>query len=208
MKLSKYLHSCLVVEDQGKTILIDPGNYSVESGAINVEQFSKLDAVCYTHEHADHFYLPFLRQLIIKFPDIQIFATGSIADMLEKDGISAFTEGNDFIKLTPVPHEKIFMGPSPENVMVTLWEKFASPGDSLTFDRSPEILALPIQAPWGSTTWAVETAMKVKPKVIIPIHDWHWKEEVSKGMYERLEEFFAKQNIRFLKPETGEVFEV
>jgi L-ascorbate metabolism protein UlaG (beta-lactamase superfamily) len=208
MKISKYLHSCLLVEDQGKTILVDPGNYSVEDGALKLEQFSTLDAICITHEHMDHMYVPFIKQLIAKFPDVKIFGTQSIKKLLEKENLTVSTEGNEYIKMTPVPHEKIFMGPSPENVMITIFDRFATPGDSLTFDYAAEILALPVQAPWGSTTWAVETALKAKPKTIIPIHDWHWKDEVRKGMYERLEKFFKPHGIRFLKPETGQVFEI
>ena len=208
MKISKHLHSCLLVEDQGKTVLIDPGNYSVEGGAITLEQITKLDALCITHEHMDHMYMPFIESLVDKFPQLTIFGTLSIKNNLEPEGIIVSSEGNEYVKLLPVPHEKIFMGPSPLNNMITLFDRIATPGDSLTFASSPEILALPIQAPWGDTTWATEMALKVKPKVIIPIHDWHWKDEVRKGMYDRLEQFFAHYNIRFLKPETGQVFEV
>lgn len=208
MKISKHLHSCLLIEDHGKTVLIDPGNYSVEGGALTLEQLTKLDAICITHEHMDHMYVPFIKQLVEKFPNVQIFGTNSIVSILNKENITASSEGNEFVKLAPVPHEKIFMGPSPENNMVTLFDKIATPGDSLTFEHSPEVLALPITAPWGDTTWATETALKVKPKVIIPIHDWHLRDEARKGMYGWLEQFFAKHNIRFLKPETGQVFDM
>lgn len=208
MKISKYLHSCLVVEDQGKTILVDPGNYSVEDGALTIEQFSTLDAICLTHEHQDHMYLPFVKQLVARFPNVQIFGTTSIKKRLEQEGITASAEGNEFVTLTPVPHEKIFIVAAPENVMITLFERFATPGDSLSFKHAPEILALPIQAPWGHATWAADIALKVKPKTIIPIHDWHWKDEVRKSMYERLENFFEPHGIRFLKPDTDQVFEL
>src|SRR5205085_2342203 len=95
-----------------------------------------------------------------------------------------------------------------QNVMITLFDRLASPGDSLTFRKSPEILALPIQAPWGSTTWAVETALKVKPKIILPIHDWHWKDEVRFWIYDRLEKYFQEYGITFKKMETGEIIEI
>ena len=208
MKISKYNHSCLLVEDQGKTILVDPGNYTYDTKALDINALKNLDAIAITHEHMDHMHIPLIQALLQKFPKVEVFGTNSIKNILAKENIVVNAEGNNFIKMNPVPHEKIFMGPVPENVMVTLFDKFASPGDSLTFDASPEILALPVQAPWGSTTWATETALKVKPKVIIPIHDWHWKDEVRKGIYGWLEAYFKQQNIVFLKPETGQVFEV
>lgn len=208
MKISKHVHSCLLIEDQGKTILLDPGMYSNQSKALDLGSLPRLDAVAITHEHMDHMDIDWIKEILVKFPKTPIYATNSIKNILGKENIEVKTEGNDFLIMKPVPHEKIFMGPSPENVMITLFGKFASPGDSLTFDSSPEILALPIQAPWGSTTWAVDVAVKLKPKVIVPIHDWQWKDEVRSGMYERLEQYFAPMNIRFLKMETGKVFEV
>ncbi len=209
MKISKFLHSCLLIENMGKTILLDPGNYSYDDKALDLDQVKNLDGVGITHEHMDHMHLPFIKDIITKFPQVEFFSNESVKEILGKEGIIVNTKGNDYLQMTPVPHEKIWMAKTPAaNVMITLFDKFATVGDSLTFDKTPEVLALPIQAPWGSTTWAVETALKVKPKVIIPIHDWHWKDEVRTMMYERLEQFFEGLGINFLKAETGHVFEV
>lgn len=208
MKISKHIHSCLLVEDKGKTILLDPGNYSYDEKALDINSLTKLDAVGITHEHMDHMHIPFIMEIVAKFPTAQFFSNNSVKEILGKEGISVDMSGNDFLQMHLAPHEKIWMSTTPtENVMIALFNKFATVGDSLTFDKSPEILALPIQAPWGSTTWAVETALKVRPKIIIPIHDWHWKDQVRISMYERLEQYFAQVGIRFIKAETGKVFE-
>jgi L-ascorbate metabolism protein UlaG (beta-lactamase superfamily) len=208
MKISKHLHSCLLVEAQEKTILLDPGNYTYDNHALNIQSLEKLDYIAITHAHPDHIYIPFLKELIAKFPDVQIFSNTSVQDILGKENIQVNTQGNDSIQIEEVPHEKIWMGNPGQNVMITLFNKLSHPGDSLSFSHSAEILALPIQAPWGSTTWAVEKALAIKPKVIIPIHDYHWKDEVRKGMYERLEQYFGNFGIIFKKPETGEIMEV
>lgn len=209
MKISKHIHSCLLIEEQGKTILVDPGNYSFESKALDMQTLSSLDAIAITHEHQDHVHLPFLQEILAKFPDIPIYTNSSVKKLLEQEHIqNVTTEGNEFISFHSVPHEKIWFGDPVENVMITLFNKFATAGDSLTFSKSPEILALPVTAPWGSTTWAVETALKVKPKVIIPIHDFMWKDNIRMGMYQRLKEFFKQNGIDFKAIETGEVIEV
>ena len=209
MKVSKHVHSCLLVEDEGKTVLLDPGNYSYEEKALPTESLTKLDAIGITHDHMDHMYIPWIKELIAKFPQVQIFSNSAVKESLGKEGIQVNTLGNEYLKMEQIPHEKIFgVTHMVLNVKITLFGKFATVGDSLTFDKSPEILALPIQAPWGSTTWAVDTALKVKPEVIIPIHDWHWKDNVRESMYGRLEQLFGQHNIRFLKAETGQVFEV
>lgn len=209
MKISKHLHSCLLVEDEGRTILVDPGNYSYEAKALDINQLNRLDAIVITHEHQDHMYIPWIKEILQKFPNTPIFTTESAKKLLEQEGIkNVNTKGNDFISLEPVPHERIWMGPACENVLATLFEKFVTPGDSHTFQTSIEVLALPVQAPWGSTTRAVELALELKPKVIVPIHDWHWKDEVRKGIYQRLKEYFAQYGIDFKPVETAEVIEV
>lgn len=208
MKISKHFHSCLLIEEQNKTFLFDPGNYTFDNNGLDLNSLKKLDYILITHEHPDHMYLPFIKQILAKFPDVQIFSNDSVKKILGKEGIKVETNNNEFIQFEEVKHEKIFMGPSPENLMITVFNKFSHPGDSLSFSKSAEILALPIQAPWGSTTWAVEKALEVKPKIIIPIHDWHWKDEIRKGMYNRLEQYFAEYDIVFKKPETREIIEV
>jgi len=208
MKITKFYHSCLLVQDEGKVVLFDPGNYTRESNALDVNNISRLDAIAITHEHLDHMDLPLLKNILAKFPKTPIFSNTSVKEILGKEGIVVETSENEFISLEPVPHEKIFAGPSPVNFMITFNKRFSSPGDSLTFTSCSPVLALPIQASWGSTTWAVETALTVKPKAIIPVHDWHWKDDIRIVMYERLEEFFGKSHIRFLKPEVGIPLEV
>lgn len=209
MIISKHVHSCLLVKDQGKTILVDPGNYSYEAHALTIDTLRQLDALVITHEHQDHMYLPWIQEILRKFPNTPIYTTESAKKMLEQASIqNVHTEGNTFITLEPVPHEKIWVGTPVQNVMATLFGKFASVGDSLTFGYSPEVLALPVTAPWGHTTWAVETALQVKPKVIIPIHDSMWKDDFRKGIYQRLKEFFGQHGIDFKAAETGEVVKI
>lgn len=208
MKISKYIHSCLLVEEQNKTILIDPGIYSYNEKALDINLLTQLDFILITHEHADHMHIPFIKALSTKFPKVQIVSNASVANILAKEKIISTTESNNYIKLEKVPHEKMFMGVVPENSFATCFERLSHPGDSLTFKTCSEILALPITAPWGSTTWAVEKALEVKPKVIIPIHDWQWRDEARENMYMRLEEYFEKNGIIFKKIETGEVVEI
>lgn len=209
MKISKHLHSCLLIDEQGKTILVDPGNYSYDAKALDINRLQNLDAIVITHEHMDHMYIPWIKEILEKFPNTPIYTTGSAKALLEKEGIqNVNTEGNEYITLESVPHEKIWVGAPAQNVLATLFGKFATPGDSHTFTTHVDILALPIAAPWGSTTRAVELALDLKPKVIIPIHDWHWRDEVREGFYQRLIEYFAQNGIDFKGVETGEVVEV
>ena len=208
MKITKYLHSCLLLEENNTSILIDPGIFTYNENVLNLANITKLDYLLITHSHSDHFHMPFVKEIMIKFPNVQIITNPDVASLLGNEHIIAKTTGNEFINLAAVQHEKIFFGEVPQNTLFTVFDELIHPGDSLSFQESATIFALPIQAPWGSTTWAVETAIKLKPQVIIPIHDYQWKDEVRIAMYDRLEEYFKEVGIEFKKPETGIPLEI
>lgn len=208
MKISKHLHSCLLVEEQDKVILIDPGNFTFNEKTLDIDKLTKLDYILITHEHADHCHLPFIKELVSKFPDVKIISNPSVVELLKTENIESSSEGNELIKLEEtLTHEKVWDKNPPQNTVFKIFDRLTHAGDSLHFTTRSEILALPITAPWGSTTEAVEKALELKPKVIIPIHDWMWKDEIRIAMYKRLEEFFKPLGIDFKGLETGEIIE-
>ncbi|HUD44075.1 MAG TPA: MBL fold metallo-hydrolase [Patescibacteria group bacterium] len=208
MKVTKYLHSCLLVEDQNTTILLDPGNYTYQEKVFPYNQIAKIDYIAITHEHRDHMDIEFLKELLTHYPHAQIIGNESINTTLIKENMLVQTVGNNFINLIPLHHEKVLNFPLPINCGITLFNELLHPGDSLQFLRSPRVLALPIVAPWGSLVKAAEQALLVEPKVVIPIHDWHLKDEARHAFYQWLVTYFMQHNITFLQPETGQTFEV
>ena len=54
MKIIKLLHSCLLVQVDGKKILVDPGVYSWQDERVRNVDFSGISAVVVTHNHPDH----------------------------------------------------------------------------------------------------------------------------------------------------------
>lgn len=208
MKVSKHLHSCLLIENQGKTILIDPGIFTYQEKALNLEKLLKLDLILITHEHTDHCYPPFIKELITKFPSSAIISNQSVVDILQKEGITAKTNRIKDVVVTPVLHGRIFDAKAPLNVMFEIVDRLAHPGDSLRFTTNKEILALPLLGPSWMITQAVEKALELQPKIILPIHDQQWKNDYRRGYYKRLTSFFAQKGIEFKSLETGKVVEV
>ncbi len=208
MKISKHIHSCLLIKENGKTILIDPGSYSVEEKGIEIQAIDQLDYLLITHEHPDHFYLPFIKELVSKFPNLQIITNRSVVDILAKEDIKAVTEGNEFIEVIDAPHEHLFAAPQFQNTLFNIFSTLTHPGDNLRLKRTCRILALPIQAPWGSLTQAIEKAIELKPQIIIPIHDWHWNATARDAFYARLKNYFTQNDIKFLGLQTGEEIKV
>lgn len=208
MKITKYLHSCLLIEEQGKTILLDPGEYTFTAKVFPIETVTNIDAIVITHEHADHFSIPFIKEIVGRFPTTEIITNESVVQLLDQQGIPASAAGNDYITVQTIPHEDVVLAVPPLNVMVTLFGKFADPGDSHHFSTNAPILALPMQAPWGSFADALKLAEAISPQYIIPIHDWHWKDEVRKGMYQRAAEYLSQSDIQFKGLETAESVEI
>ena len=85
MKISKHIHSCLLIKEQGKTILLDPGNYSYESKALDINSLKQLDFIGITHEHADHMYIPWIKEIVVKFPNVKIITNDSCVKLLAKE---------------------------------------------------------------------------------------------------------------------------
>lgn len=59
MKLTKLVHSCLILEKNGLRILVDPGAYSWQNEIVRTFDLSRISAVVVTHNHPDHFNIDF-----------------------------------------------------------------------------------------------------------------------------------------------------
>ena len=208
MKVTKLLHACLLIEEEGKTILIDPDVFTEQANVLDVDALPQLDYILITHEHQDHASPSLIKKLKEKFPNVVIISNQSVADVLKKEGIEVVTMGTTDILLEEVPHERMFTGEPPLNTMFHIYGKLSHPGDSHHFSKTNDVLALPITAPWGSTTDAVNLALKLQPKIIIPIHDGLWKDEVKAMFYPGMQAFFKEKGIDFKIPEVGKSFEV
>lgn len=208
MKVTKFIHSCLLVKTENVVYLIDPGQYSYQSKTLNLDKIENIDYILITHEHQDHMDLSFIKEVLEKFPNVKIHTNPSAAEILNNEGINTLSDLPDEVSKEEVDHEAVFGSKPPENLLYTIDGYLTHPGDSYHFENSAKVLCLPVQAPWGSLVQAVELAISLKPKVIIPIHDWHWRKEAKEAFYKRLEGYFAEKDIKFIPIEDGVEVEV
>ncbi len=81
MRLTKFGHSCLLVEENGARVLLDPGSFSE-----GFEALEDLTAVCLTHQHVDHLDAERLRRVLDRNPGVRVVSDEGSADALGEAG--------------------------------------------------------------------------------------------------------------------------
>jgi L-ascorbate metabolism protein UlaG (beta-lactamase superfamily) len=176
MKITKYGHACLLIEEGKARFLIDPGAYSR-----GFEKVTNLDAILITHQHQDHCAPENIQKLLATNPDAQILADEQSAKQLTEQGIEArVMHAGDSLELTGVvikvvgsDHAVIHPDiPGIANVGYVIAEKFFYPGDNFTDPgQEIEVLAVPLGAPWLKVSEVVDYVRATQPRVAIPVHD-------------------------------------
>lgn len=217
MKIRKIAHCCLIIETKTaegtvRRIMTDPGYYSVEMH----EKVNGLDMVLITHEHADHFHIESLKQMVKRIPGLSVITNDAVGDILAREGIEhhIMKDGNAidhkgihieaFGEKHALMHSSI---PAVSNVgfMVKCQGKtLAFPGDAFTDPKKPvDVLAIPVAGPWMKVSEAIDYGLALKPQIAFPVHDG-----TRIGMLHTfVGGILAKNGIEFLKLEEGEEIE-
>lgn len=208
MKITKYIHSCLVVEKGAHKILFDPGLFSFVEGLVKPSQFQDVRAIILTHNHPDHIDADSLKEIIVRNPNATVLANSEIVKKLAEKDISAevFETGersvaNFVLKAFDAPHEKILADQIPQNTAYTIDDQTLHPGDSLSKNlyelRGTPILCLPTMAPWETELQTYEFARELSPVYVVPVHDGYAKDFFLKSRYENFKKFLEKHGIQF-----------
>lgn len=218
MTIQKFLHSCLLIEENKTRILIDPGSFSFIEGKVKPETFTDIDAVFITHEHFDHVDIPNLKIILNNNSRAAVYGNSGVADSLKKADITVlpFEEGKK--KFGTVEVEAIFsqhattLWPSPKNTAFIFNGTILITGDS--FDEGLEklrgitVLALPVAAPWLRQVDAVAFAENIGAKTIIPVHDGFVKEFFLERQHAGFAKRFSELDINYKPLQLGESLEV
>lgn len=125
----------------------------------------------------------------------RVETTDALAMILETEGIDAAGS------VTPrfmAPHERIPIGPGPQNTGFHVDGVLSHPGDSHSFVETMPILAMPFIAPWGSLTAGVDRVRLTSPRFVIPIHDWFLSVDGARFMYHLAELGLADDDIELV----------
>ncbi len=77
MKITKYEHACVAIEENGKNLVIDPGMFSQ-----SVSDTKEVVAIVITHAHSDHMDKATIKTLLQNNPEARIFSVAQVADAL------------------------------------------------------------------------------------------------------------------------------
>ncbi len=175
MRLTKFEHACFAIEKDGKMLIIDPGVFTKDLGAIE-----NVIGVVITHEHQDHFDVNALGGIVSHNPNVVIFADHSITQQLGDTMKTHAVTSGDNVNIGP--YDLSFYGgkhalihssfPDVINLGVIINGTLCYPGDSLTQpDRKITVLALPVSAPWMKVGDAIDYVTAVQPEFVFPTHD-------------------------------------
>ena len=176
MQITKYEHACLVIENQGQRIVIDPGFYTRPMTELN-----DVVAIVITHMHDDHCNEEQIDRILKSSPAAKIYGTDEVRKRLEGYETIAvhhgdfYTEGGFTLEFFGDMHAEIHRSiPLIQNCGVLVNGALYYPGDSFTRPDQPvEILACPTSAPWLKISDVMDFVASVKPSKCFPTHNVH-----------------------------------
>ncbi|MYS22664.1 L-ascorbate metabolism protein UlaG, beta-lactamase superfamily [Streptomyces sp. DvalAA-14] len=190
MKLTKNGHSCVRLEKDGRTLVIDPGGWSADDAAAGA------DVILVTHEHEDHFNEGRLRTGLEANPAAELWTLASVAEQMSAafpGRVHTVGHGDAFTvagfdvqahgELHAVIHPDL---PRITNVGYLVDGSLFHPGDAFTLPNHPvDTLLLPVQAPWSKVSEVIEYVREVRPKRAVDVHD-AMLNDVSRPLYDML----------------------
>ena len=212
MRITKFIHSCVLIEKDKSRLLFDPGKFSFVEGLVKPEQFEGLTAIVLTHGHPDHVDASALKIILKRNPEAKLLANDQTLLELRTEGVidniqsSLCVEGERHVggfHITAVParHAPILGSEAPQNTAFLIDRTVLNPGDSFadTLDAhaGTPVLLLPVMAPWEKELEMFAFAQRMRPHAVIPVHDGQAKPFFIGQRYKTFDEQFTRHNITF-----------
>lgn len=207
MKLTKYEHACIVLEEQGRKLAIDPGSFTPQFGPLD-----NIAAVVVTHAHPDHFDAKHLSIIIQHNPGVHVFTTTEVASQFNHPAVHIVIPGQH---RTVGPFDLHFNGGTHavihpdtqtlQNIGVRVGDTFYYPGDSFTLPDTPvRVLAVPVNAPWAKVSESMDFIAAAQPKTCTPTHNGLLSKNGQTVYNNWLNQACQKHNTQFAPLQPGE----
>ncbi len=207
MQIAKYLHSCLLFEDEGHRLLFDPGTISFAEGRVSPEMFGDIDTVVITHSHPDHLDINALKQIAAR-GNPTVIANDEVAAILAQEGMAVtvlnegeLSAGPFRLRAIPTPHEAILADRLPQHTAYVINERVLNAVDSfggpLLAYAGIDTLIMPVMAPFLTEVGAFAFAKAMRPRQVIPIHDGYSKEFFLRLRHANYAQQFERIGVTF-----------
>lgn len=175
MRITKYSHACVRLDDGERGLLIDPGVWATR------EVYDGIDEVLVTHEHVDHVDVEALTELAARSSSLRVHAPASVAELLTGlgDAVHVVAPGDSFeaagyaVDVVGGRHADIYdQLPGCANVGYVVDGSVYHPGDALFVpEHDIDTLLVPTSGPWLKLAEAIDFVRAVTPRQAISIHD-------------------------------------
>jgi L-ascorbate metabolism protein UlaG (beta-lactamase superfamily) len=175
MRLTKFGHACVRLEQDDRVLVIDPGTWS------EAEALDGASDVLVTHEHADHIDIDKLVAARKANPALIVYTNAALAEKLDRlEGAATtvavgqtFTAAGFSVAVVGGAHAEIYDGlPGCANVGFIVDGNVYHPGDSVFVpEEKVRTLLVPASAPWLKLREAIDFVRGVAPERAFPIHD-------------------------------------
>lgn len=176
MKLTKYEHACLLLDNGQSRLIIDPGCFTKLP-----DDLSGIGCIVITEEHVDHFNLSNIQDILSQSPDAKIFTTKAVSVELSKSNIEATAINGSqevehdgcHLSFNEVPHAAVYRKSPCQSLSIKVDGYLYYPSDSYSgIDDKVEVLALPASGPWHKLEEAIDLANAIDSPIILATHNW------------------------------------
>jgi L-ascorbate metabolism protein UlaG (beta-lactamase superfamily) len=196
MRVTKFEHATLRIDESGDSLVIDPGMFTTP-----LDDLANVVAVVITHEHPDHWTPDQLDRILRAAPGTPIFAPAGVAaagdhEITVVSPGEMVTAGRFTLRFFGGDHAVIHDSlPPVQNVGVLVNELLYYPGDSYAVpeDVAVDTLAAPLGAPWLKIGEAMDFVLAVKPHRAFGVHDMTLS-VIGRNMHRQRLQWATEQN--------------
>lgn len=181
MKLTKYEHACIILDNDKSKLVIDPGCFTKLP-----ESLSGVGCLVITEEHVDHFDVNNVQKILKQNPDLKILTTRAVNSQLSEAGIGSSVisgeqtveEGGYTLSFYETAHAPVYKTSPCRSLSVKVDNYLFYPSDSYNIiDDEVEILALPTSGPWHKLEEAIDFANSINSQKLLVTHNALYSDE-------------------------------